>query len=555
MLGAQVQPEGGVAFSVWAPRARQLAVRIAGAGDIAMQRSGEVWSARVPEAHAGTRYFYLIDGERARPDPRSRFQPEGVHGPSQVVDPGVFAWRHAAPKRALEDFVLYELHVGTFTREGTFAAAASDFERLFRLGVTAVELMPVAAFPGARNWGYDGVHLYAPNAAYGTPDELRALVDTAHGIGLQVILDVVYNHLGPEGNYVGEYAPYFTSARHTPWGDAIDYARRPVRDWICDNARYWIEEFHFDALRFDAVHAIDDPSPRHILADACDGVRAAGAIPIAETDMNRVKVLREWGFAAAWSDDFHHALHACLTGERGGYYRDFGAAETLARAIADGWIRGPEPLRSRELPASAFVIASQNHDQIGNRALGERLAQLVGPAGARLAAVATLLAAPAVPLLFQGEEFAASSPFLYFTSHGDPALARAVTDGRRREFAGLGFDWPDAIPDPQDARTFERSKLDRSEREPHASMQRLYAELLRLRREHPSLGARAKDRCRAYAKNGAVWVEREEILIVLNVGQQTLRPPEGYRLLLATESGAEIPPLGAAVWTKESPRR
>jgi maltooligosyltrehalose trehalohydrolase len=568
MLGAQLQPGGGVRFSVWAPRARKLAVRIVGGADVAMTKSGDVWSAVVPSATAGTRYSYLID-QAARPDPRSRFQPDGVHGPSQVIDPDAFQWRHPAPARALADYVIYELHVGTFTAEGTFAAAARAMPELAELGTSAIEIMPVAAFPGARNWGYDGVHLFAPNAAYGTPDELRALVDAAHAAGLSVILDVVYNHLGPEGNYVSVFAPYFTSARHTPWGDAIDYERREVREWLVDNAKSWIAEYHADALRLDAIHAIEDPSPRHICADLCTAIRTAGAIPIAETDMNRIKVLRDWGFAAAWSDDFHHALHACLTGERQGYYRDFGSPEILARTIADGWVRGPEPLRSRELPGEAFVVASQNHDQIGNRARGERLEHLVGAAGAKLAAVATLIAAPAVPLLFAGEEFAASAPFQYFTSHGDPQLARAVSEGRRREFAGLGFAWPDAIPDPQDEATFLRSKLDHTEaaREPHAAMRRLYGDLLRIRREHAALGARGKDRCRAVMREGAVWVERDgAVLVVLNVGRErTVRAPEEWTPLLHTEDrrygGAldgprrEVPPRAAVILIKESPRR
>lgn len=562
MLGAHLLPEGGAVFSVWAPRARSVALRRPGHLDLPMQRgAGEVYTVTAA-ARAGDRYQFLLDGERARPDPRSRFQPEGVHGPSQLIDPRAYVWKHAAPIRALADYVIYELHVGAYTDEGSFAAAAADLARLAALGITAVELMPVAAFPGPRNWGYDGVDLYAPQAAYGTPDQLRALVDEAHRLGLSVVLDVVYNHLGPEGNYLSEFGPYFTSARHTPWGDALDYTRREVRDFLVDNALSFRDEFHLDALRLDAIHAIDDPSPRHFLAELCE--RARPLLLIAETDLNRTRVFDEWGFDACWSDDFHHALHACLTGERGGYYKDFGALEHLARALESGWVRGPEPERSRGLSASRLVVAAQTHDQIGNRALGERLVSLAGFPSARLAAVAVLAAAPAVPLLFMGEEIAATSPFLYFTSHGDAALARAVCEGRRREFAAAGFAWPESIPDPQSDSTFRRSKLPRPLRAlpPHEGMERLYRDLLTLRRAHLALGARDKALCRARVSGQTLWVERgPDLLVALHLdSNRATNAPDNLRLLLHSEDrryggtlespGHFMPPRSAALYTR-----
>jgi maltooligosyltrehalose trehalohydrolase len=562
MLGAEIDPYGGVQFTVWAPRARSMAVRLVGGKerprDVPMVRAGEVWSLHIPGVTAGARYFYVIDGDRARPDPRSRFQPEGVHGPSQVVDPHAYRWRTAAPRRPIEDLVLYEIHVGTFTPAGTYAAAAEHLAALAELGVTAVELMPLSSFPGKRNWGYDGVQPYAPCAAYGTPDELRAFIDAAHAAGLLVIIDVVYNHLGPEGNYTAELAPYTTEAHRTPWGNALDFARGQVRDWACDNANMWLREYRADGLRFDAIHSIIDYSLPHVLEELCR--RARGGLLIAETDMNETRVF-DWGFQGCWSDDFHHALHAALTGERSGYYKDFGPAATLARAIEEGWTRGPHPERSRSLSASRLVVSSQNHDQIGNRARGERLEHLAGANAARLAAVATLVAAPAIPLLFMGEEWGATTPFLYFTSHGDPALAAAVVEGRRREFSSFG--WRGEIPNPQDERTFTRSRLRWQERaEPqHAARLALYRDLLALRRE-PGLGARAKHLCRARAVKEAVIVERgPDWRIVLNLSARDPVTMEGaWRPVLHTEDRRyggtlaspelTVPPRAAAVFSR-----
>jgi maltooligosyltrehalose trehalohydrolase len=563
-LGAEVLGgAAGVRFSVWATRARRMAVRLLGGGDHEMARThpdSSVWSVVVPGAVPGSRYLFVIDGDgdRARPDPRSRFQPEGVHGPSEVVDPGRYPWRHPVPRRrvALADQVIYELHVGTFTPEGTYAAAAARFPALADLGVTAVELMPVNAFPGERNWGYDGVYAFAPCVAYGRPDELRALVDAAHAAGLEVILDVVYNHLGPEGNYLGEYAPYLV--RGTLWGEGPDFSLPEVRAWAIDSAGAWLREYRVDGLRVDAIHAIHDESRPHVLAELTASARPG--LMIAETDLNRTRVFDEWGFDACWSDDFHHALHAALTGERHGYYRDFGSVEILARAIQDGWIRGPEPGRSRDVAPERLVVSSQNHDQVGNRARGDRLEHLVGPAAARLAAVATLAAAPAVPLLFMGEETGAATPFLYFTSHGDPELARAVAEGRRREFAE--FAWQGEVPDPQAPTSFARSRLRRDEGAAGDARLRLYRDLLALRRERPALGARAKAACKASARGRTVWVERgESLLVVLNLDEQeAVVVPDPWTPLLHAEDrryggaldapGQTVPPRSAAVYRR-----
>jgi maltooligosyltrehalose trehalohydrolase len=516
-----------------------MALRLqGGSGDLVMQRQGDTFTLAVPQAAAGARYCYVIDGERARPDPRSRFQPEGVHGLSEVVDPGAFRFVHARPRRPFGQQVLYELHVGTFSPAGNYQGVIERLPYLAALGVTTVELMPLGAFPGRRNWGYDGVHPFAPACAYGRPEELAALVDAAHGAGLAVIADVVYNHLGPEGNYLPEFAPYFTAARRTAWGDALAYDEPEVRSWIIDNARAWFDDYHVDGLRVDAIHAISDPSPRHILTELTE--RAGGGPLVAETDLNQRRVFSEWGFDAAWSDDFHHALHAALTGEREGYYRDFDGASALALAIEQGWVRGPEPTSARELDGSRFVVATQTHDQVGNRALGERLCHLVGPAAARLSAVALLAAAPGVPMLFQGEELAASAPFLYFTDHSDPELVEAVRAGRRREFAELGFAWPERIPDPQAPSTFERSRIDFDEarREPHAGMLRLYRDLLAMRARHPALGAGGKERCRAQARGKVIHVLRDQVLVVLNLGAQAVRVGEARAVLLHSEAAA-----------------
>jgi maltooligosyltrehalose trehalohydrolase len=415
--------------------------------------------------------------------------------------------------------VLYEIHVGTFTPEGTFDAIIPRLERLKGLGVTAIEIMPVASFPGSRNWGYDGVGLFAPQRSYGGPAGLQRLVDACHARGLAVILDVVYNHFGPEGNYLAEFGPYFTDRYKTPWGSAINYdgkEARGVREFVIANALYWVREYHIDGLRLDAIHGIFDGSPVHILRELNDAVqrvarRLGRIVPVvAESDLNDRRVIESvrkggYGLAGQWSDDFHHCVHTLLTGERKGYYEDFGSLKQLAKAYTDGFVydgqyskfRGrPHGTPTRDLPPERLVVCAQNHDQVGNRAQGDRLSSPRDLEALKLAASAVLLS-PYVPLLFMGEEYGERSPFLYFTDFEDPALREAVTQGRRKEFAAFG--WIGEIPDPQDPATFVRSKLNWAlqDQEPHRWVWDYYQTLLALRRQHPFLGAAGKRRLEA----------------------------------------------------------
>jgi maltooligosyltrehalose trehalohydrolase len=512
-------------FRVWAPRPRRIALELVDPAPrvVPLVPVGDgVFTARLDGVGPGTRYWYLVDDERRRPDPASRAQPDGVHGPSQVVDPN-FAWQAARRRWRMEELVLYELHIGTFTAAGTFDGAIAQLDALVDLGITAVEIMPVASFSGARNWGYDGVSWFAPQASYGGPDGLRRLVDACHARGLACVLDVVYNHFGPEGNYVAEFAPWFTARHKTPWGDAIDYDNLIVRSHIKDNVRLWLEDYRIDGLRLDAVHAIVDTSPRHIVADIAGVCHQQQALAIAESDLGDVRVVSApdvggWGCDAQWSDDFHHALHAVVTGERKGYYGDFGALAQLAKALGEGYVyqgqhstyRGHRfGTPSAHLPGERFVICAQNHDQIGNRAVGERLSQLAP--GCAHAVAATLLLAPAVPLLFMGQEHDEPAPFLYFTDHQDAALAEAVRTGRRREFPTWD---PGEVPDPQAPETHARSRLDhaRARREPHAGLRRFYRALLQLRRQRPELAR--LDRTRF----SAISDEREGSLIYVRHG-------------------------------------
>jgi maltooligosyltrehalose trehalohydrolase len=491
-FGAEALPDGSVRFRLWAPNARSVELCLEDTGDVvAMSALEHGWyELTTARAVPGSRYRYRIDGDLRVPDPASRSNPNDVHEPSVVVDPTRFTWQDASwHGRPWEEAVIYELHVGTFSPEGTFAGAMKRLDYLQQTGVTVIELMPVADFPGRRNWGYDGVLPFAPDAAYGTPDDLKALIQAAHARGLMVFLDVVYNHFGPDGNYLGAYAKeFFTERHHTPWGAAINFDgdnSRPVREFFIHNAIYWLEEFHFDGLRFDAVHAIIDDSPVHILDELAQRVRAHFALLdtarhihlVLENEHNQSRFLkRDNGlrFNAQWNDDIHHALHVLTTGERDGYYIDYAdrPAHHLGRCLTEGFAyqgdasvfrhgdtRG-EP--SADLPPLAFVNFLQNHDQIGNRAFGERIHALSTPRAAKTAA-AILLLAPSPPLLFMGEEFGAATPFQYFCDFsGD--LARAVRDGRRREFARFEkFADPavrERIPDPNDESTFARSKLD-----------------------------------------------------------------------------------------------
>jgi maltooligosyltrehalose trehalohydrolase len=463
--------------------------------------------ARVAE---GQRYAFRLDGGPERPDPASLWQPEGVHRPSAVVRPERFHWSDAAWKGVRRaDLVLYEIHTGTFTPEGTFAAIIPRLESLRALGVTALELMPVSQFPGGRNWGYDGAFPYAVQHSYGGPHGLQRLIDACHRAGLAVFLDVVYNHLGPEGTYSGEFGPYVTDRYRTGWGSAFNYdgaGSDAVRAFVTDNVRMWIEEYHADGLRLDAVHAIYDFSPRHILRAvkeaAEESARRVGrpVHVIAESDLNDPRLLLPperggYGLDGQWSDDFHHAVHSYLTGERHGYYQDFGTAEELARVMEEPFLVAGaySPHRDRthgapagDLPGDRFVVAIQNHDQVGNRAQGDRLSVLLPPAGQRLAA-ALMLLSPYVPMLFMGEEYGEDNPFLFFCSFEDPGLAEAVRHGRRREFAA--FAWQGEVPDPQDEATFTASRLSWSwpEGTARAGLRRLYADLLAARRDWPAL--------------------------------------------------------------------
>jgi maltooligosyltrehalose trehalohydrolase len=511
-LGAICLPQGGVRFRVWAPACRTVSLQLESphpAGPLPLRREPEGWfELTLPELGPGARYTYLLDDQRERPDPAARSLPEGVHGPSETVDTSAFAWSDAGWRGVrLPDLVLYELHVGTFTAAGTFDAAIPRLPALRDLGVTAIELMPVASFPGARNWGYDGVGLYAPQRTYGGPAGLQRLIDACHRVGLAVVLDVVYNHFGPEGNYLAEFGPYYTDRYRTPWGQALNYDgpdAAPVRQFVIDNALYWVREYHVDGLRLDAVHGIFDRSPVHILRELNDAVQGEAdrlgrrVHLIAESDLNDRRIVAAvseggFGLAAQWSDDFHHALHTLLTGERQGYYADFGSLEQLAQAYEASFVyagqhsafRGrPHGTPVQDLPPTQFVVCAQNHDQTGNRARGERLTALVDFEALKLAAAAVLLA-PYIPLLFMGEEYGEPAPFLFFTDFEDAALREAVRRGRRQEFQAFG--WTGEVPDPQAPETFQRSKLEweRQFQPPHARLRALYGALLALRRACP----------------------------------------------------------------------
>ena len=465
---------------LWAPYCRQVSLHILGANEriVDMKRDERGYHLAVVEPmEAETRYIYRLDSSRELPDPASRFQPEGVHGASQPVDTSGFEWADREWSGVdLDNAIFYELHVGTYTPSGTFEAVIDHLGDLCALGVTTLELMPVAQFPGARNWGYDGVFPFAPQNTYGGPEGLRRLVDAAHACGLAVALDVVYNHLGPEGNYLGEYGPYFTDRYRTPWGQAINYdgaGSDEVRRFCLENALYWLERYHLGALRLDAIHGIFDFSAIPFLAELKMNVaelskRLGRRLDlIAESDLNDSRVIapqQRGGYEidAQWSDDFHHSLHTLLTKERTGYYRDFGRVWHLARTLKDGWCYSGQYSQFRQRrhgnlaegsSSSQFVVCDQNHDQVGNRAAGERLSALVDFEALKLAAGVTLLSR-FVPLLFIGEECGATAPFQYFISHLDPKLVEAVRRGRREEFESLG--WQDLVPDPQDEATFRR---------------------------------------------------------------------------------------------------
>lgn len=460
-LGAIPHGDGTTRVAVWAPTPRRLAVRARGREHPLEEGADGVRVGEVP-LEAGDDYLLVADGE-AWPDPCSRCQPAGVRGPSRVVDTSAFRWTDAGwGGLALDDLVVYELHVGAFSAEGTFAGVVPRLRGLRELGVTAIELMPVATFPGDRGWGYDGLYAYAPHPAYGGPEGLARLVDAAHAEGLGVILDVVYNHVGPGSEALRAFGPYFTDRHETFWGDAIDYARRGVREWAIQNAELWTRDYHVDGLRLDAVHAIFDDAEPHVCAELKQ--RAGNALVISETSIGDWRPLEEWGHDAQWFDRPHHELHVRLTGEREGYYAEVdGSLATLAGDLQG---RGHDPRR--------LVVCAQNHDQVGNRALGDRL-----PADALKVAAAVTLFSPCTPLLFMGEEYLETRPFRFFADHADPRIAEATREGRRREFAEFAAFAGEDVPDPQALETFLDSKLDPRPPDP------LYRRMLELRRKLP----------------------------------------------------------------------
>ena len=536
-------------LDVWAPYADRVEAEV-GSERLAMEPASRPgwWHVVVTDAGHGTDYAFRIDGGDPRPDPRSAWQPAGVHGPSRIYDHAQFDWTDDDWRGVpLAGAVLYELHVGTFTPEGTFDAAIERLDHLVDLGVDAVEVLPVASFDGPHGWGYDGVALYAVHEPYGGPDAFKRFVDACHARNIGVVLDCVYNHLGPSGNYLAEFGPYFTDAYQTPWGAALNYSRElsdEVRRWVFDNALMWLGDFHVDGLRLDAVHEIIDTRATHLLEELVTEVDALAAFVgrplflIAETDLNDPRLIKSreaggYGLTAQWADDVHHAVHALLTGERQGYYRDFGSLHTLADAMISPYIhagtwssfRGRAHGRPVDTGIHAgyrFVTYLHNHDQVGNRATGDRMSSYVNPGLLKVGA-ALVLCSPYTVMLFMGEEWGAQTPWQFFTSFPDPALAQAVREGRRREFAAHGWS-ADDVPDPQAPATFERSRLDWAEveKDGHRDLLDWHRRLIALRRIHPELSDPRRDRVRTTYDEEAGWLVlyRGRIAVVCNVASR-----------------------------------
>jgi maltooligosyltrehalose trehalohydrolase len=548
MLGANVASDR-VEFRIWAPKLQQLSVEINGSVLELSRGEAGIFSGTMT-AKSGDRYCYLV-GDKCLPDPVSRFLPEGVHGRTEIVDPDAFNWSDEKwTGLAFNEYVIYELHVGTFSPEGTFDGVIKKLDHLRSLGVTAIEIMPVAAFPGERNWGYDGVSLYAVQASYGGPEGLKRLVNEAHRAGLAVVLDVVYNHLGAEGNYLREFGPYFTDRYHTVWGDAINYdgeGSQQVRKYAIENALYWIREYHIDGLRLDAIQAIYDSSKTHIIKELARDVQefARGAnrqiAVIAESDQNDRNLIlpaSEGGFGldAVWSDDFHHSVHTFLTKENRGYYQDYGEPEKIVKALNEGFVfqgqhyrfwRSSRGSSTEGIPLPRHVFCVQNHDQVGNRCTGERLSHLV-PRGAAKAAAALLLLAPETPLLLMGEEYAEPAPFQFFTDYGDKNLQQAVIEGRKKEFEDFGWE---ETSNPQDPETFKRSKLTWKI---DVKMLAWYRELLELRRKFVTHSLRT---CRARLSEGEIFLE----VPVQNTELQVrVRFPGARKAAGATEASEQV---------------
>ena len=506
--GAFYSQKGYSDFTVWAPFAQSIELKTVSSGNylLPLQKIDRgYWTIRTDAVSPGDQYLYSIDGERERPDPASFFQPHGVHEASEIIDHNSFVWRDAAWKGiSLAEMIMYEIHVGAFTEEGTFDAAINRLDDLKELGINAIEIMPVAQFPGERNWGYDGVYPFAVQGSYGGPDGLKRFVDACHRQGVAVILDVVYNHLGPEGNYLRDFGPYFTDRYKTPWGEAINFDgpfSNEVRNYFISNALYWFETYHMDALRLDAIHGIYDMSARHFLLELAQRVKDLSqrlgrkCSLIAESDLNDSRVARPeekggFGLDAIWCDDFHHSIHTLLTGEEGGYYMDFGKTGHIVKSLREGYVYSGEYSlfrkrnhgnSSADLPADSLIVFSQNHDQTGNRMKGERLSHLLSFEAQKLAAAITILS-PYIPILFMGEEYGEKSPFLYFVNHSDLQLIEGVRKGRKKEFEA--FLWDEDPPDPQSPDTFVKSKLQWEMRneEDHKVLLDFYRELIQLRK-------------------------------------------------------------------------
>ncbi len=561
-LGATYLGDRRCQFLVWAPHIQNVYVHIVAPGELILPLEKDAkgyHQAVANDVEPGSLYFYRLDSQKECPDPASRCQPQGVHGPSQVVE-SHFAWEdNRWSGLPLPEYIIYELHVGTFTEEGTFDAIIPHLDDVKELGISAVELMPVAQFPGNRNWGYDGVYPFAVQNSYGGPGGLKRLVNACHRRGLSVVLDVVYNHLGPEGNCLADFGPYFTDRYRTPWGPALNFDgpySDEVRRFFIENAIYWVEEFHIDALRLDALHAILDISSYPFIEELAVSFHEQTrrverkAYLIGESAANDARLIRPrerggFGLDAQWNDDFHHSLHAMLTGEQAGYYRDFGQLRHLVKAFQEGFVYSGQyslyhqrrfGVSSRDIPADHFVIFAQNHDQVGNRMNGERLSQLVSYEALKLAAGVVLLS-PFIPLLFMGEEYGETAPFPYFVSHSKPELVKAVREGRRSDFAA--FQWQGESPDPQGEMTFLSAKLDHNLRKKKGNgiLLEFYKELIRLRKETPALAYLSKDNIevRGFGDDNLLflhrWKEDSEVFAIFNLNNNqvsaTLSVPIG----------------------------
>lgn len=555
---------------VWAPAASRVDLRIGGETLDLTRTDGGWWERQGLAVAPGTDYGFLVDGDGPFPDPRSRHQPDGVHGLSRAVDPDAHSWADTAwTGRQLAGAVIYELHIGTFTPEGTFDAAAQKLDHLASIGVDFVELLPVNAFNGTHNWGYDGVLWYAVHDGYGGPAGYQRFIDACHAAGMGVIQDVVYNHLGPSGNYLPKFGPYLTDGPGNTWGSSVNLDgpdSDTVRRYIIDNALMWLDEYHVDGLRLDAVHALTDHSAVHVLEQLADEVAALSAFAgrplslIAESDLNDPKLITPieasgFGLDAQWSDDFHHAVHVAVTGETTGYYADFEPLSALGKVLTRGFFhdgtystfRGRvhgRPVDTERMPSWRLVVANQNHDQIGNRAVGDRLAAHLDSGQLAIAAALTLLG-PFTPMLFMGEEWAASTPWQFFTSHPEPELGRATAEGRIAEFARMGWD-PDVVPDPQDPETFERSKLDWAELAggDHARVLQFYRAVAELRRSRPEFTDPRFARNAVDFDEDERWLvlNRGDVAIVVNVGTDSRAiPVQASEILLSfTADGSEI---------------